>query len=234
MSAGQSQPIQVHLVALPLVAWGLERLIESAQPRMALAGSAASVADSLLAISLRTPDVVVLDLDGEQGTESLALLHGQTSAKILVVTSSPNVALHDDAVMAGARGVVDKRDPASVQTLLRAIEKVHLGEMWIDRNATSRIFMELARRKSAQEKGPEQQKIASLTRRELQTVTVLASDPAAPGKQVAEKLFISEHTLRNHLTSIYSKLGLANRVDLYAFAQRNGIKQQSAQDSSAM
>ena len=223
MSTGQNQPIQVLLVALPLVAWGLERLVESAQPRLALAGSAASVADSLVNRGLRTSDVVVVDLDGEQGTEPLVLLHGQTSARILAVTGSPHEALHDEAVMAGARGVVDKRDADAAQTLLKAIEKVHLGEIWIDRNATSRIFMELARRKAASVQNPDKQKIASLTRRELQALTMLASDPGNSSRDVAEKLFISENTLRNHVTSIYSKLGLANRVDLYAFAQRNGL-----------
>jgi DNA-binding NarL/FixJ family response regulator len=216
-------PIQVLLVALPLVAWGLERLVESAQPRLMLAGSVASVAQYLLSLHLYTPDVVVLDLDSEDCIESLADLHRQTKAKILVVTGSSDVALHDSAVMAGARGVVDKRESASASTLLKAIEKVHEGELWIDRNATSRIFLELARKKAERDMDPEQEKIAKLTRREQQTIASLASDPSAPGKLVAEKLHISEHTLRNHLTSIYSKLGLTNRVDLYAYALKHGL-----------
>ncbi|MNM74013.1 Transcriptional regulatory protein DegU [compost metagenome] len=216
-------PIQVLLVALPLVAWGLERLVESAQPRLALAGSVASVAQYLLSLHQYAPDVVVLDLDSEDCIESLADLHRQTKAKILVVTGSSDVALHDSAVLAGARGVVDKRESASASTLLKAIEKVHDGELWIDRNATSRIFLELARKKVERDIDPEQQKIAKLTRREQQTIASLASDPSAPGKLVAEKLHISEHTLRNHLTSIYSKLGLTNRVDLYAYAHKHGL-----------
>ncbi|MGF6558672.1 two-component system nitrate/nitrite response regulator NarL [Pseudomonas sp. S30_BP2TU TE3576] len=216
-------PIQVLLVALPLVAWGLERLVESAQPRLMLAGSVASVAQYLLSQHQYAPDVVVLDLDSEDCIESLADLHRQTKAKILVVTGSSDVALHDSAVLAGARGVVDKRESASASTLLKAIEKVHDGELWIDRNATSRIFLELARKKAEREMDPEQEKIAKLTRREQQTIASLASDPSAPGKLVAEKLHISEHTLRNHLTSIYSKLGLTNRVDLYAYAHKHGL-----------
>ena len=216
-------PIQVLLVALPLVAWGLERLVESARPRLALAGSVSSVAQYLLSPHQYAPDVVVLDLDSEDCIESLADLHNQTKARILVVTGSSDVALHDRAVLAGARGVVDKRESASASTLLKAIEKVHDGELWIDRNATSRIFLELARKKAEREIDPEQQKIAKLTRREQQTIASLASDPSAPGKLVAEKLHISEHTLRNHLTSIYSKLGLTNRVDLYAYAHKYGL-----------
>lgn len=214
-------PIQVQLVALPLVVWGLEKLIESAQPRLMMAGAASSVLECRQNLIQLAPDVVVLDLDGEDDTDSLAELHSQTKAKILAITGSRNEALHDNAVLAGARGVVDKRESPS--TLLKAIEKVHEGEIWIDRNATSRIFLELARKKAALQKGPDHQRISSLTRREQQTIASLASDPAAPGKLVAQRLNISEHTLRNHLTSIYSKLGLANRVDLYAFAHKHGL-----------
>lgn len=214
-------PIQVQLVALPLVAWGLERLVESAHPRLVLGGSAASISECLLSLQHRTADVVVLDLDGGDDTESLADLHRRTKAKILVLTGSRDVALHDRAVLAGARGVVEKRETAP--TLLRAIERVHEGEIWIDRNATSRIFLELARKKTAHGSDLEQQRIASLTRREYQTIVTLASNPSAPGKLVADQLHISEHTLRNHLTSIYSKLALTNRVDLYAFSHKHGL-----------
>lgn len=221
MPNSHNPTIQVQLVALPLVAWGLERLVESAAPRLALAGSADSVAACLLSLPYQAADVLVLDLDGEDGIDSLADLHRQTNAKILVLSSSGNVTLHDSAVLAGARGVVDKREAAP--TLLKAIEKVYEGEMWIDRNATSRIFLDLARKKAASAKDPEQQKIARLTRRERQTIAAMADDAAAPGKLVAERLHISERTLRNHLTSVYSKLGLTNRVELYAYAHRHGF-----------
>ncbi len=61
------------------------------------------------------------------------------------------------------------------------------------------------------------------TLRERQTIAAMTSDAGAPGKVIADRLCISEHTLRNHLTSIYSKLGLSNRVDLYAYATRNRL-----------
>ena len=223
MLRGANPVIQVQLVALPLVAWGLSRLVESAAPQLALAGSVDSVAAYLLSLPQSAADVLVLDLDGEDGTESLADLHSQTKAIILVISSSRDHALHDSAVLSGARGVMDKREAAP--TLLKAIEKVHEGQMWIDRNATSRIFLDLARKKAASAKDPEQQRITSLTRRERQTIAAMAGDASAPGKLVAERLHISEHTLRNHLTSVYSKLGLTNRVDLYAYAHRHGLSQ---------
>jgi len=218
-----STTIRVQLVALPLVAWGLERLVESARPRLTLAGSAVSVTQCLPALEKHMPDVVVLDLDGEGGTDTLARLRSRTQARIIALTGSCDELLHDSAVLAGASGVIGKHDAAGPVNLLKAIEKVHEGEIWLDRNATSRIFLELARRQSAQADDPEQEKIARLTRREQQTIASLVRNPSTPSKHVAAQLHISEHTLRNHLSSIYGKLGLTSRVDLYAYAQRHGI-----------
>jgi two-component system, NarL family, nitrate/nitrite response regulator NarL len=216
-----SRPILVHLVAQPLVSWGLERLVQSAQPRLEVAGVASSLAECLPLLESRMADVLVVDLDGEQKCDSLAQLPERTAAKVLVVTGSCDAELLDGAVLAGARGVVKKRE--SPATLIKAIEKVHEGELWIDRGATSRIFMEMARQKAAERNDPEKSKIATLTMRERQTIIAVASDASAPGKVIAGRLCISEHTLRNHLTSIYSKLGLSNRLDLYAYANRHSL-----------
>ncbi|HEX9721524.1 MAG TPA: response regulator transcription factor [Ramlibacter sp.] len=213
--------IQVHLVAQPLVSWGLERLVQTAHPRLEVVGVAATTAESLPLLERKSADVVVLDLDGEESSDSVAELQTRTRAKILVLTGSPDVVMLDRAVLAGVRGVVRKREPPA--TLLKAIEKVHEGELWIDRGATSRIFMEMARQKAAEKNDPDKSKISTLTMRERQTIMALASDAAAPGKVIAGRLCISEHTLRNHLTSIYSKLGLSNRLDLYAYASKHSL-----------
>lgn len=223
MLIGHTRPIQVHLVAQPLVCWGLERLVQTAHPRLELAGMTSSLAESLPLLQRQPADVVVVDLDGEDGYESLAELQAQTHARVLVLTGSPDLAIADRAVLGGVRGVVKKRESPS--TLLKAIEKVHEGELWIDRGATSRIFMEMARQKLAQKNDPEQGKIATLTLRERKTIAAMTSDASVPAKVIAGRLCISEHTLRNHLTSVYAKLGLANRLDLYAYAARHRLNQ---------
>jgi DNA-binding NarL/FixJ family response regulator len=162
-----------------------------------------------------------MDVDGNQDAcEPLAELQARTRAKILVLTGSDDVDMLDRAVLTGVRGVVRKREPPA--TLIKAIEKVHEGEIWIDRGATSRIFMEMARQKAAERNDPEKTKIATLTTRERQTIIAMSSDAAA-GKVIAGRLCISEHTLRNHLTAIYSKLGLCNRLDLYAYASKHSL-----------
>jgi DNA-binding NarL/FixJ family response regulator len=221
MLISHMRSIQVHLVAQPLVSWGLERLVQTAHPRLEVVGVAATTAESLPLLERKSADVVVLDLDGEESSDSVAELQTRTRAKILVLTGSPDVVMLDRAVLAGVRGVVRKREPPA--TLLKAIEKVHEGELWIDRGATSRIFMEMARQKAAEKNDPDKSKISTLTMRERQTIMALASDAAAPGKVIAGRLCISEHTLRNHLTSIYSKLGLSNRLDLYAYASKHSL-----------
>ena len=186
MFSARKTSIQVHFVALPLVAWGLERLVQSAQPRLALAGSTTSVAECLLALQKQPTDVVVLDLDGDDGIDALAELHCQIKAKILVITASRDDALNDTAVLAGARGVVNKREAAS--TLLKAIEKVHEGEVWIDRNATSRLFLTLARTKATKKQDPELEKMAAQTPRERQTMEAVTTDVRVSSKQMAERL----------------------------------------------
>lgn len=223
-----TSPIKVLLVDdHRSVLWGLEKLIESERPRMAVVGKATSTTETLALLATSAPDVVLLDLDlnGESGLRLLPAILSQTKARVLVLTGSRDTLQHDDAVLAGARGVVEKGQAA--ETLLKAIEKVHQGEIWLDRNATGRIFMELAQRNTGRRPDPEQEKIATLSRKERKVVAAIAQNPGASGKVVAEQLFISEHTLRNHLTSVYAKLGLVNRLELYAFARKHGFAEES-------
>jgi two-component system, NarL family, nitrate/nitrite response regulator NarL len=215
------RPVQVYLVAPPMVSWGLERLVQTAHPYMELLGTSCSIDASMGAIQKDPPDVVVAAVESNAELQQLTSLQTQCSAKLLVITGSQEIALMDRAVLAGARGVVRTSDPPAA--LIKAIEKVDAGELWIDRSATSRIFMEMARQKAAEGNDPEKTKIATLTSRERQTIAAVAGDASAPAKVIASRLCISEHTLRNHLTSIYSKLELTSRLDLYAYATRHRL-----------
>ena len=211
-------PIQVYLVAEPMVLWGLERLVQSAHPRFQVTGTSTSLSNMADLEALET-DVVVVDVDGGGDAAISNLFSKCNYAKVLIVTSSRDTTALDKAVLSGVRGIVKKLEPAP--SLLKAIECVHHGELWVDRSATSRIFLEISQQKAIEMRDPERLKIATLTSREKQTIAVLTSDAAAAGKVIASRLCISEQTLRNHLTSIYSKLGLANRTALYAYATRH-------------
>lgn len=224
VSAHGSAPIRVFLIDdHRTVLWGLERLIESAKPQMEVVGSAANCADALELLDRASPDVILLDLDlgNEAGLDAIAPLIAKSEAKILVLTGLRDTSAHDKAVLAGARGVVQKE--ASAETILTAIGKVHEGQLWLDRAATGRIFVEFSRKGAPQPADPQQVKIASLTEREREIIAVTVANAGATAKVIAEKLHIAEHTLRNHLTAIYDKLGVANRLELFAYAHQRGL-----------
>ncbi len=221
MDTPGSRPIQVFVVAPAMLCWGLERMVQTAHPRMELSGAALTLAEAQPVLASGAVDILVLDLDGGYGPEVVAELQAGGRLRVVVLSSSPEVSLLDRMVVAGARGVVRKSDPPTA--LLKSIEKVHEGELWIDRGAAGRIFVEMARQHAAHASDPDRLKIATLTTRERQTIAAVASDAAAPGKVLAGRLCISEHTLRNHLSAIYGKLGLSNRLDLYAYATKHQL-----------
>jgi two-component system nitrate/nitrite response regulator NarL len=216
--------IQVHVLAQPLVSWGLAHLVQSAAPAMRVGSESSTVADCLAALQPDGAHVVLLDLDAPGMPKNIADLVNQGNAQVLVLTGSTRTDVLDNAILAGARGVVSKDEQPA--TLIKAIERVQSGEIWLDRETTGRIFMQLVAHQeqpAAREIDSVQMKIDSLTRRERQTVEALAADASSPGKVVADRLHISEHTLRNHLTAIYDKLDIHNRVELYAFAHQHGL-----------
>jgi len=218
---GVSSPIRILLVDdHRTVLWGLERLIETANPPMAVVGQATTRAELFEVVTCANPDVIVLDLDlnGENALDSLEELGDRTPARVLVLTSTSDPDVHQQAVMQGARGVVHKQEAADV--LLRAIEKVHAGEIWLDRNSLGRVVHALSR---GQKSDPEAAKIASLTPRERHIIATVLREKGARNKVLAEKLHISEHTLRNNLTAIYSKLEVGGRFELYLYASTHRL-----------
>lgn len=224
MSAQHSPPLRVFLIDdHRSVLWGLERLIESARRGMKVVGSVANCAEAFKLLDQAIPDVILLDLDlgSESGIDAIPQLIAKSKAKILVLTGLRDKSLHDKAVLAGARGVVEKEAPA--ETILAAIGKVHEGQLWLDRAAAGRIFVEFSRKGAAEAADPEQLKISALTEREREIIAVTATHVGATAKTIAEKLHVSEHTLRNHLTSIYDKLGVANRLEMFAYAHKHGL-----------
>lgn len=224
MTLPHTKPIRVFLIDdHASVLWGLERLIQSGRPGMEPVGSATDCDKALELLPAAAPDVIVLDMDlgGDSGLDAIPRLLARSRAKILILTGLRDKAMHDKAVLAGARGVVEKE--ASAETILLAITKVHEGQIWLDRAATGRIFAELSRQNAPKAPDPEQLKIGTLTDREREVVAHTATNAGATAKDIAQTLHISDNTLRNHLTSVYGKLGVANRLELFAYAHRHGL-----------
>ena len=219
-----ADPIRILLVDdHRSVLWGLEKLIEGEGPRMQVVGKATTALEAMGLLDGARADIILLDIDlgGQSGINAIPALLAKSRARVLVLTGSRDPTVHDSAMLAGAMGVVEKGE--SAETILKAIAKVHDGEIWLARSATGRIFLELSRSKGNEALDPEQKKIASLTPRERQIVAEIGNDAAASSREIAERLRISEHTLRNHIASIYEKLELSSRLELFAYAGKHAI-----------
>ena len=228
MTENSTKPIRVLLVDdHKALLWGLVKLIEGERPRMEVAGTATSCAEALLSASREQPDVILLDIDlgGDSSLDLLPEMLKETKAQVLILTGIRDAEAHDQAIRNGARGVVLKEEPAEV--ILKAIEKVHEGQIWLDRAATGRVFSQLSKPDEQEDADPESSKLARLTPREREIIKVITTRSYSTNKKIAEQLNISESTLRNHLTAIYSKLGVTNRLELFMYALRHGLAQQS-------
>ena len=212
--------------------WGLVKLIESAKPRMEVVGTATTCADALAKISTLHPDVILLDLDmgGTSAIDILPSLLSHTASRILIFTGEREQARLDLAVVRGAHGVL--RKDALAEQVLKAIEKTANGEMWLDRETLARVFSEFTNPHPAEKPDPEFAKKASLTARERKIIYAVVEGRGALNKALAARLFISDHTLRNHLTSIYQKLDVINRLELYVYAVKHQLAAPTAVDMS--
>jgi DNA-binding NarL/FixJ family response regulator len=217
-------PIRVFLISdFSLILKHIEAMLGAERVRFALAGVATSYVQATETVRQAKPDVVLLDMDGEPEKilPLITALRSISAAKILVLTRLDNIALQDEAVLVGARGVVDRS--TAPEMLLTAIEKVQQGQIWLDRTATGRIFVELSRVSGGKGNDEVADKLSMLTAREQNILASIASNSSDAGKIISAKLHISESTFRNHLTSIYEKLGVTNRSGLLAYVFQNDL-----------
>lgn len=205
----------------PYVMWGLQRLIDSQLPTISVVGYAKNCAEGLERLGEADPRLILLDTDPKHDDAIAAIprLSARSLAKVLVLTGARDDSLHDDAVLAGASGVVSKQ--ASPATILSALEKVHDGQLWLDRISTGRIVAKMCAYQSTVD--PERSKISSLSGKENVVMALVANNPGASGKTLARMLNVSEKTVRNHLNSMYRKLNLPGRFALYVYAHRYGL-----------
>ena len=203
-----------------MVRAGLRMLIEQ-QPNLHVVGEAGDVSDVVGLAESEQPDVVLLDLDmaGRNGLEVLPDLHSVArQARVLVLTGLRDPDAHLDAVRRGAFGVLLKDHAASV--LIKAIEKVRAGEAWIDRTAMGYILGDLQGKKEPVV-SPEDAKIATLTQREREVLELMSQ--GLKNHEIAERLFVSDHTVRHHVGALYAKLEVSDRLELILYAYRHHL-----------
>jgi two-component system, NarL family, nitrate/nitrite response regulator NarL len=196
----------------------LRSLIDT-RPGMKVVGEAKNRVEALnLARSLR-PDIIILDIvmGDENGLDYIQELISESGGRVIVLTGVLDPRLHQQAIQQGAMGVVLKTQNPDI--LLKAVTKVQQGEAWIDRITMGLVLTELSRnRMNGADPGPA---VNQVTKREREIITFVAQ--GLKNKQVADRLHLSEITVRHHLTSIYSKLGVADRFELIVYAYNHTL-----------
>ncbi|SFF26612.1 DNA-binding response regulator [Nitrosomonas sp. Nm166] len=217
------QPIRVLLIDdQQIVLWGLKKLIDSEKPRMEVIGIATNISDAKRIATEKNPDIIILNiyLDDNDCVNFIPDLALNGNTRVVIFAETNDKELIDRAILSGARGVVHRKE--SMQTILRAIEKIHDGELWLDRITTGRIFLQNSRMRGKIPHDADTEKITTLTRKECMILKAFSDGVGGEqNKQIAARLCMSEHTLRNHLTSIFSKLGIKNRFSLFAYAKQH-------------
>jgi DNA-binding NarL/FixJ family response regulator len=197
---------------------GLRMLLEQDQT-MKVVGMVGTTAEALEQAIKEQPDIIILDLvlGEEDGLAFLPELREKVpESRVLILTGVQNPDSHRSAIRLGAMGIVLKEHAADL--LLKAIRKVYEGEVWIDRSMMGMMIQEFTKPVQA---NPEDSKIAALTLREREVITLVGE--GLKNKQIAERLFISETTVTHHLSSVFSKLEVSDRLELIIYAFKHGL-----------
>lgn len=208
----------------PIVRAGLRVLIET-RPGLKVVGEEGDARKVVALVRERKPDLVLLDLDlgSESGIDLLPeLTQAAAGTRILVLTGLRDPEIHGEAVCRGALGVVVKDRAA--EELLDAIDTVRRGEAWLSPGLTARVLQTI-RRRAGSASDPEAERIRSLSDRELEIIPLVAQ--GLRNKEIASRLLISEATVRHHLTSIFAKLEVEDRLGLIVFCHRHGLDRPS-------
>jgi DNA-binding NarL/FixJ family response regulator len=169
------------------------------------------------------PDILLLDLKMPD-LDGLATLQCLKDAKnktrVIVLTASEEKDEFVRAMKLGTSGVVRKQ--TATESLINSIRKVHAGEIWLDSQTTAAVIRHLVANETAPAAVPPRERERSqLSPREREIVGLVAR--GFKNKDMAEKLFISEQTVKNHLHNIFEKLGVSDRLELALYALQNNL-----------
>jgi two-component system response regulator DevR len=165
------------------------------------------------------PDIAVLDIrmPGVSGIEACRqIVEGVPGCRVIMLTSYAEDELLFAAIQAGASGYVLKR--IGDNELIHAVERVSRGEGMLDPGMTATVFSEIRKANTAQNNAA----FAELTPQELAVLAHVAE--GMTNRQIAVKLYLGEGTVRNYVSSVLAKIGVANRAEAAAFAVKHNIQ----------
>jgi DNA-binding NarL/FixJ family response regulator len=212
--------IIAQIPARPIALAGLHQLI-TGNALFSVVGTAGSKDETLRLASEERPDVLLLDvLECDDATLELITELATTihDSRIILLTTSISLLDQRRAVSGGAIGLVRQNETPEV--LFKAIERVHAGEIWLERSLVAKVLHEKALSSTATPTNV-QLKVGTLTEREHEVIALVCQ--GAKNQAIAERLFVSEAAVRHRLTSIFEKLQLSDRLELVIFAFQHGL-----------
>jgi two-component system, NarL family, nitrate/nitrite response regulator NarL len=191
---------------------GVCRLVERAGD-IVVVGEAENGEQALRLVTKLKPDILLLDLrmPGKDGLSVLEEVNFDSfPTRVIVVTAAEEDRDIVRAMRLGARGVLLKQSASEL--LVKSIYKVHAGEIWLDNKMTNEVVEAFKKSSSF---GLRRDK-PLLSEREREIVQLVAQ--GYRNREIGEKLFISEQTVKNHLHNIFDKLGVSDRLELALYA----------------
>jgi DNA-binding NarL/FixJ family response regulator len=174
------------------------------------------------------PDILLLDLKmpGLDGLATLQRLQAvKNKTRVIVLTASDDKNEFVQAMKLGTSGIVLKQ--TATELLIKSIRKVHAGEIWLDSHTTAAVIRQFVAADenqpaaAAQQPANRERERSPLSQREREIVALVAQ--GFKNKEMAEKMFISEQTVKNHLHNIFDKLGVSDRLELALYAIHNNL-----------
>ncbi len=177
------------------------------------------------------PDILLLDLKmpGLDGLATLQRLQqARNKTRVIVLTASDDKNEFVQAMKLGTSGIVLKQ--TATELLIKSIRKVHAGEIWLDSSTTAAVIRQFVAAEEQQQPAPppmqapqreRERERSPLSQREREIVALVAQ--GFKNKEMAEKMFISEQTVKNHLHNIFDKLGVSDRLELALYAIHNNL-----------
>lgn len=215
----QGQQIIKVLVAddFDLIRQGVKRIIDFEED-IEVVGEATDGEQVLSLMAKHHPDVLLLDMNMplKNGLEVLKILkEKELITKIIILTVENDYKIIKEAIQIGADGYVLKESVG--KEVVKAIYTVMNGDNFIDQSLVTLLFQDLN-----QQNNQEKSKLDTLTKRELEILYHISN--GLSNKEIGDKLFISEKTVKNYITKLFRKIDVSDRVKATIFAIENGIR----------
>jgi len=222
-----SAPIRVLIAdGHPIVLEGL-RSVLGQLPTLQLVGEASDGMEAIEKTVSLDPDVVLMELKLPRvdGLTVLRSIQARASrSRVILFSSSENKEDFVEAMKLGCSGILSK--DSSITLIEKSIQKVFAGEIWLDSNTTAAVIRQFASPTDfpaahAGGNGKAARERAQLSQREREIIILIAQ--GYKNKEIAEKMFITEQTVKNHLHNVFDKLGVSDRLELALYAIHNSL-----------